>query len=87
MSHSFHLRIPPGLKDQLDLAGEGNGNSLNREIIERLARTFDPDPALQLADALRPFLQSMDEKDANEAVALIVTLLSVVSRRRPRKKR
>ena len=85
MSHtppSFHLRIPTDLKDKLLTAGESNGNSLNREILERLGRTFEPDPALQLADALRPFLADLDEHDSREAVRMFVGLLDILSRNR-----
>lgn len=84
MSHtppSFHLRIPPDLKDKLQAAGGSNGNSLNREILDRLERTFEADPAMEIADALRPFLSGLDEHDSAEAVRMFLGLLDILSRK------
>ena len=39
----FKLRMPKGLKDQLDSAVETSGRTLNAEIIWRLQRTFELD--------------------------------------------
>lgn len=82
----FHLRLPPDLKVLLEQAGETNGNSLNREILERLSRSFSPDPAIRLADAVRPHLEALGG-DSDEAARMIVGLLEVASRKRPARKR
>ncbi|WAX93165.1 Arc family DNA-binding protein [Aminobacter sp. NyZ550] len=82
---SFHVRLPESLKEQLQRATEGNGNSLNQEIVTRLQRTFQPDPALRLADDARPFLDGLSEKDQAAAIGMIVGLLGLASK--PRKRR
>lgn len=83
-ANSFHLRLPPNLKDQLDLACEANGSSLNREIVERLMRTFEPDLALRLADDARPLLATLDAADSNEVVALVIGMLKIASKGQPK---
>ena len=37
----FKLRLPSGLKDQIDQAAGANNRSLNAEIVSRLERSFD----------------------------------------------
>lgn len=75
---SFHLRLPPTLKAQLQ-AARGR-NSLNREIIERLERTFEPDPAIRFAEALRPFLAGMDHSDQEKLVALAASAIEILAK-------
>lgn len=75
---SFHLRLPPSLKAQLH-AARGR-NSLNREIIERLERTFDPDPALRFAEILRPFLAAMDDDDQEKLVILAASAIEIFAK-------
>lgn len=87
MSHSFHLRLPIDLKDQLQLACESNGSSLNKEIVERLSRTFEPDLAQSIADAVRPHLAALDDHDGAEAADLIVKIIALLSRQQRAKRR
>ncbi|RUU10043.1 hypothetical protein EOD08_34030 [Mesorhizobium sp. M6A.T.Ca.TU.002.02.2.1] len=75
---SFHLRLSPELKAKL-LAARGR-NSLNREIIERLERTFEPDPALRLAEALRPLLASLDYLDQEKFVASTTNAIQILAK-------
>ncbi|TPI39284.1 hypothetical protein FJW07_13975 [Mesorhizobium sp. B3-1-9] len=83
---SFHLRIPPALKAQLE-AARGR-NSLNREIIERLERSFSLDPAVRLAEIFRPFLVAVDDNQREKLMELAEAALAIVaakpsSKRRP----
>jgi hypothetical protein len=39
----YGLRLPPDLKERLDISARANGRSLNSEIIERLQRSFADD--------------------------------------------
>lgn len=75
---SFHLRLPPTLKAQLQ-AARGR-NSLNREIIERLERTVDPDPALQLAEIIRPFLTSLAETDQAKILDMVAIAIGILAK-------
>ncbi|MBZ9719129.1 hypothetical protein LB519_14870 [Mesorhizobium sp. AD1-1] len=75
---SFHVRLPSQLKAKLN-AARGR-NSLNREIIERLERTFDPDPALPLADIARPFLAKLDAADRAKAIELVAQAIEVLAK-------
>lgn len=82
---SFHLRLPPDLKAQLQ-AARGR-NSLNREILERLERSLEPDPAQRLAEILRPLLAAMDEKDRQDLVSLAEKAVEILSRASARPRR
>lgn len=87
-ANSFHLRMPPRLKDQLELARAENGTSLNKEIIDRLDRSLAPDLAGRLADAARPYLTNLEEAAAKELVAHILGMLKIASKgAKPRKTR
>lgn len=70
--------MSPELKGKLQMAGADNGNSLNREIVERLERSFDPDQAEQLASAFRPHLEAIGERNGKKAASLIVELLGLL---------
>jgi hypothetical protein len=39
-TQQIHLRIPPDLKDQLEVEAKGAGRSLNAEIVARLEASF-----------------------------------------------
>ncbi|TIW09550.1 MAG: Arc family DNA-binding protein [Mesorhizobium sp.] len=76
---SFHLRLPTELKAKLQ-AARGR-NSLNQEIVDRLERSLDPDPAMQVADVLRPLLASLDESARTEMARLLCEMLAVIAKR------
>ncbi|MCV3209633.1 hypothetical protein OHD62_17465 [Mesorhizobium sp. YC-39] len=80
---SFHLRLPPELKAQLQ-AARGR-NSLNREIIERLERTFDSD-LLQLAGLLQPFLVKLNAEERAKLLGLAAEAVDIVARRSTKKR-
>lgn len=79
--HSFHLRLPSDLKGKLESSTETSGRSLNREILDRLDRSFDPDPAMQLAEAIRPIIDKMSEQDQNRIVALFSETFAILSKK------
>ncbi|TIL34277.1 hypothetical protein [Mesorhizobium sp.] len=81
---SFHLRLSPELKAKL-LAAKGR-NSLNKEILERLDRTFDPDPALRLAEILRPVLASLAEEDRAKMLDLTASAVDILAKASTRKR-
>lgn len=77
---SFHLRLPPRLKAQLQAAR--GANSLNSEIVDRLERSFDPDPALRLAEIMRPFLAELTDEDRAHLLDLASGLVDILAKRR-----
>lgn len=75
---SFHLRMPKRLKDELQ-AARGR-NSLNTEIVQRLERTVEPDPAMKIADILRPILANLDEEDQAKFASLVASAAEIVAK-------
>ncbi|MER9665513.1 hypothetical protein [Mesorhizobium sp. M0203] len=57
---------------------------MNREIVERLERTFEPDPALRFVAILRPFLAVLDDDDQEKLVTLAASALEILAK--PRRK-
>lgn len=55
---------------------------MNREILSRLERTFEPDAALKLADSIRPILDSLDEGDRQKVVAMVVDTFAILAKKR-----
>lgn len=85
---SFHIRLPQDLKGKLETAAKSSGNSLNREMVDRLERTFDPDSAMELADTLRPFLDKLTDDQRREAIEAASRILSLsLLVKTPRKRR
>ncbi|PWJ93577.1 hypothetical protein C8D77_101256 [Mesorhizobium loti] len=84
---SFHIRFFPGLKEKLE--GVRGSRSLNREINERLQRSFEADVLAKLAETIRPILGQMSEaerSDLTEAITSVVRDLAKTPRKRqPRK--
>lgn len=79
--------MPERLKDELQAAVDRGGKSLNDEIVKRLERSFGPDEALlQLAEILRPFLESLDEADQATLIAA-ARILAKNRRKKPASKK
>lgn len=57
----YQLRLPPGLRDRIKAAADGNGRSMNSEIVSTLESAF-PDPRELLQE-----LSFIDEIDAIQA--------------------
>ncbi len=74
---SFHVRLPSDLKARLE-AVRGS-KSLNKEIIERLERSFSQDWAAELGDMLRPYLGTLDEKDRIRVVKLATEAIGILA--------
>ena len=70
--------MPDKLKDELQ-AARGR-NSLNTEIVERLERSIESDPAMQIADLLRPVLSSLSDADQAKLVKLIGGAVQIVEK-------
>ena len=73
-----NLRLTKSLKTRLQHAAIDNGRSVNAEILARLETSFAPDPAAQLAEAIRPlaFLNDQDRATALEHLSKAVALMS-----------
>jgi hypothetical protein len=82
---SFHLRLPQSLKDNLQAAR--GSNSLNAEIVQRLQLSFAPDPALQLADIIRPALAALDESDQARIIAMAAETVGILVKGRGKKRK
>ncbi|WP_157014870.1 Arc family DNA-binding protein [Mesorhizobium xinjiangense] len=82
---SFHLRLPPEIKARLlEVKGE---SSLNSEIVERLDRSLEPDPAMQLAEVFRPILSDLDAADRVKMIKLITDAVEILQKRQPKRPR
>lgn len=77
---SFHLRLPRSLKEQLQSAR--GRNSLNREIVERLERSFEPDAATELAATFRPFITTLSQAERRTLFEAVATTLDVLTKKR-----
>lgn len=82
-SPSFHLRLPSELKEQLQTAR--GKNSLNTEIVERLERTFESDPASRLAKKLQPLIAMFDPQDREELIDLVADAVELLARSKKRR--
>ncbi|MCV0395439.1 MAG: Arc family DNA-binding protein [Rhizobiaceae bacterium] len=84
-SISFHLRMPKRLKDDLQIATDRGGKSLNTEIVRRLERSFGPDDDIsQLAEILKPFMDDLNEED--RATLIAAARILAKNRRKARRK-
>jgi hypothetical protein len=73
------------LRDKLESVVKSNGTSLNKEIVGRLERSFDPDPALLLADSIRPALERLSEQDRGRLVQSITDTFAILAKKPGRK--
>jgi hypothetical protein len=65
-----NLRLPKDLKAKLAHARIDSGRSMNAEILARLERSFEPDPAAQIVEALRPIASLSDDERGQVGVLL-----------------
>lgn len=85
LAPSFHVRMPQDLRDKLETAVKSNGTSLNKEIVGRLERSFDPDRATRLADSIRPALEKLSEQDQAKLAQSIADAFAILAKKRARK--
>ncbi|WP_338633045.1 Arc family DNA-binding protein [Afipia carboxidovorans] len=78
-----NLRLPKELKAKLAHARIDSGRSMNAEILDRLERSFAPDPATQMIEALQP-VAALSDEDRQQVGALIAKIGSILSKDRPR---
>ncbi|TPN16208.1 hypothetical protein FJ973_05825 [Mesorhizobium sp. B2-1-3] len=80
---SFHVRLSPELKSRLE---EVRGRkSLNREVNDRLQRSFGEDLATRFGEIIATYLAPLDPDDRAEVVRLaseLATALAVKPRKR-----
>ncbi len=82
---SFHVRFFAGLKERLEAVR--GARSLNREINERLERSFETDAAGDLAQALRPLLDRIEEADRARFVELVSAAIDIMAKQKRAKRR
>lgn len=72
-----NLRLSKELKAKLAHARIDSGRSMNAEILARLEASFEPDPAKQIVEALRPIaaLSDDDRKRAGDLIAGLAAIL------------
>ncbi|WP_109613873.1 Arc family DNA-binding protein [Pseudaminobacter salicylatoxidans] len=64
----FHVRMPKRIKDELE--ARAAGESLNKEIVQRLERTLGPDDAVvRLAEILKPLMDTLSAADQATLIA------------------
>lgn len=66
-----NLRLPPELQKKLKHSAIDNGCSMNAELLVRLTKSFDPDPAELIASALAPIGSLTDEERKQVADMLV----------------
>lgn len=73
-----NLRLPPHLKARLGHASIDSGRSMNAEILARLEQSFEPDPAKQIVEALRPVaaLTDADRRAVGRLLAEVGDILA-----------
>ena len=76
-----NLRLPKELKDKLAHARIDSGRSMNAEILLRLERSFDANPALLIVEALRP-ISALSDEDRQQIGKLIVGIGSILAKSR-----
>lgn len=81
---SFHIRFFPGLKEKLD--GARGQRSLNREINERLERSFESDQLERVAEAFRPLLARMSETERSDLAEAITTAMRDIAKKPTRRR-
>lgn len=77
--HPRHnLRLTPDLKAKLGHSAIDNGRSMNAEIVQRLERSFAPDPAVLIVEALAPVaaLSDDDRRQVGEMLRGIGSILA-----------
>lgn len=74
-----NLRMPPELQKKLKHSAIDAGRSMNAEIVTRLERSFDPDPAAMIAEALQP-IASLSESDRRKVGQLLADIGSILSK-------
>ena len=74
-----NLRLTQELKARLAHAAIDNGRSVNAEILDRLERSFEPDPAARLVDVLS-FVTSLSESDRGELLGHLAQAIAVLSK-------
>lgn len=78
--------MPKRLKDDLQAAVNRGGKSLNDEIVKRLERSLGPDDAVfQLAEILKPLLDSLDDTEQATLIAA-ARILAKDRRKKPAKR-
>ncbi|MCF6112346.1 type II toxin-antitoxin system HicB family antitoxin [Mesorhizobium muleiense] len=80
---SFHVRLPPELKARLEAVR--GGKSLNREVVDRLERSFGEDLASQFGDVIAGYLAPLDDEDRAKVVNLASELAAILMAK-PRKR-
>ncbi|MER9278749.1 Arc family DNA-binding protein [Mesorhizobium sp. M0522] len=80
---SFHVRLPSELKARLEAVRDGK--SLNREVIDRLERSFGEDLASQFGEVIAAYLAPLDDEDRAKVVRLAGELAAMLAAR-PRKR-
>jgi hypothetical protein len=77
--NSFHVRLPADLKARLETAR--GDRSLNREIVERLERSFSDDIASQWGEILHPLVSPLSGAERAQLVQLIRSAVEILTRR------
>ncbi|MBZ9852829.1 hypothetical protein LB566_03405 [Mesorhizobium sp. CA13] len=80
---SFHVRLSPELKSRLE-AVRGH-KSLNREVNDRLERSFGEDLATRFGAIIAAYVAHLDAEDREKVLGLAGELATVLAKK-PRKR-
>ncbi|KKX24333.1 Arc family DNA-binding protein [Rhizobium sp. LC145] len=79
-----NLRLPPELKKRLKHSATDNGRSVNAEIVDRLEKSFAPDP-LQNLEALMGDILSLSDVDRAVVSKSLSTIATILAKEEPRR--
>lgn len=78
-----NLRLTPELKAKLGHARIDNGRSMNAEILARLEKSFEPDPAAMIAEALRS-VAALSDEDRQQVGIMLAGIGAILAKDRQR---
>lgn len=80
----FNLRLTPELEALVHQSSRKNGRSKNAEILAALEWRYHRDPALEIAEAMRPLLDSLSEEQRGQLVEIVTDLARGAAKKRRR---
>jgi hypothetical protein len=82
----FNLRLTPELEALVNESARKNRRSKNAEILTALEWRFQPDTAMQLAEAIRPMLDRLSEEQRATFVELVKTMAAEPGKQRGKRR-
>jgi hypothetical protein len=78
----FNLRLTPDLEALVIQSSRRHGRSKNAEIVSALEWRYGDNPALELAEALKPLLEKLTDEQRAQLVEIVKAMAAGGKRRR-----